>query len=177
MGGQRRILVRLAPDEVDLLLQGLDLLQAEDEFTRKVQPAHAEQSVAASTRLQALDMLRAVLARTCLRTRNRISLACVTSGIGLPERWQAYKQEPFAVHGLPDDADFDEADWALLDATVAGYVDRAVGNAGLSDVERREVERLTSEIRRWLPALTSATGQEQMRTLAALADDACHYRP
>ncbi len=63
MGGQRHISVRLAPDEVALLLQGLDLLQAEDEFTRKVQPAHAEQSVAASTRLQALDMLRAVLSR------------------------------------------------------------------------------------------------------------------
>lgn len=61
MRGQRHIQVRLAPDEVALLLQGLDLLQAEDEFTQKVQPPHAEQSVAASTRLQALDMLRAVL--------------------------------------------------------------------------------------------------------------------
>ena len=94
----------------------------------------------------------------------------------LPERWQAYKQEPFAVRGLPDDAHFDEADWALIDATLAGYVERAVGGAGLSDAEIREVERLSSEIRRRLPSLTPATGQEQMRTLAALAEDACHYR-
>ncbi len=63
MGSRRHIQVRLAPDEVALLLQGLDLLQAEDEFTQKVQPANAEQSVAARTRLQALDMLRAVLSQ------------------------------------------------------------------------------------------------------------------
>ena len=63
MGGQRHIQVRLAADEVDLLLRGLDLVQAEGEFTRKVQPAHSEQSAAASTRLQALDMLRAILSQ------------------------------------------------------------------------------------------------------------------
>jgi len=62
--GRRHIRVRLAPDEVALLLRGLDLLRAEDEFTLKVQPAHAEHSVAAETRMQALDMLRAVLTQS-----------------------------------------------------------------------------------------------------------------
>ena len=61
MSGRGHIKVRLAPDEVALLRRGLGLSQAEDEFTRKVQPAHAEQSISADTRMQAVDMLRAVL--------------------------------------------------------------------------------------------------------------------
>jgi len=61
VSGRQHIQVRLAPDELALLLRGLDLVQAEDEFTLRVQPAHAEQAVAAQTRRQALDMLRTVL--------------------------------------------------------------------------------------------------------------------
>jgi hypothetical protein len=94
----------------------------------------------------------------------------------LPDKWQAYKQEPFAVAGLPDDAAFDEADWAMLDSSVAGYIDRAVGNRGLSHQEIRELEPLVIALRDRLAALTDSTGQPQMRTLAALAEAACRYR-
>lgn len=61
MAKARQVQVRLSPEEVLLLLRGLDALAAEDEFTRSVQPDHSEQAVAAATRQQGIDMLRAIL--------------------------------------------------------------------------------------------------------------------
>jgi hypothetical protein len=53
--------LRLTRDEVSLVLAALDALAAQDAFTQSVQPAFSEQAVAAVTRTQAIDMLRAIV--------------------------------------------------------------------------------------------------------------------
>ena len=100
----------------------------------------------------------------------------MTSTDGLSQQWQAYKQQPFAVVGLLVEDDYDEADWALFDSSLAGYIERAIGSGGLTPAEAREVERLGAEVREQLASLTLETGQTQMRLLAALADAALRYR-
>lgn len=54
--------MRLTPEEMDLLEQGLGELAARrDAFTLKVQPAASGQAIGAVTRMQAIEMLRAIL--------------------------------------------------------------------------------------------------------------------
>lgn len=57
---RRHVTVRLSPQEVSLVLDGLAALDKDDRFTRSVQPAHSEDAVAAATREQAIVMLRAI---------------------------------------------------------------------------------------------------------------------
>ena len=87
------------------------------------------------------------------------------------------------VVGLHVENDYDEADCAMLDSSLAGYIERAIDDGGLTPAEAREVERLGAEVRERLASLTLQTGQTQMRLLAALAEAAfatagrCRYLP
>jgi hypothetical protein len=56
-----QVTVRLTPDEVSLLEQALDALEADDLFTQRVQPSTSEQAIQAVTRVQAVSMLREIL--------------------------------------------------------------------------------------------------------------------
>lgn len=61
MAGRGQVTVRLTREEVDLLRQGLDELERRGGFTLKVQPAGSERAIRAVTRMQAIEMLRAIL--------------------------------------------------------------------------------------------------------------------
>jgi hypothetical protein len=57
----KRVTLRLTPDEVALLVRGLDELEKAAAFTRRYQPNQSEQTVGAVTESQAVEMLKAIL--------------------------------------------------------------------------------------------------------------------
>lgn len=78
--------------------------------------------------------------------------------------------EPFLVPALPglDDGEYDEADWAGLDAAVAGHVTTSFGQR-LDPGRVAHLRALVAEGEQHLPALASGPGRVQMQRLLRIA--------